>query len=277
MSTRLSDGSLLFDDGELLAATTTERFRGGYLPLEEHPVYREYEAIPFAPYKEAFDLIPRDEWPERIAEMNAKGMWPKDHCAFEAYHQGSTYFCWNNCCAQAMSLCRTMQGLPFVAVSSASIGAPITRYRNRGGWTHDAVDYAIQHGAARNEIWPNNAISRRYDTREADADRDNFKILEAYKCPLESFDEVATAALRGHLTLCGFNWWRHAVMGGVRIVDLEGRDRWGHEIRNSWGDDWGSKNKHGVGGFGVLEVGGNRGRGVPDSVIVIAQVTAAKG
>jgi hypothetical protein len=48
-----------------------------------------------------------------------------------------------------------------------------------------------------------------------------------------------------------------------------------NEIRNSWGDDWGSKNKHGVGGFGVLEVNGNRGKGVPDSVIVIAQVTAA--
>jgi len=50
-------------------------------------------------------------------------------------------------------------------------------------------------------------------------------------------------------------------MAGLRIVDLDGTDRWGNEIRNSWGDDWGSKNRHGVGGFGVLEVGGRWQRG----------------
>ena len=248
----------------------------GLKPLAEHPTYGSYESIPYGSYSDSFDLIPRDEWPERIKEMDAKQMWAKDHCTFPAYHQGATKFCWINCIAQAMRLCRAMQGLKDVDISSASMGAPIQNYRNRGGWIQVGLDYAIKHGAVPAEDWPNNAIDDRYDTAANDALRESFKVLEAYKCPADSFDEIATAAFRGHLVCAGFGWWGHAVMAGLRIVDLDGTDRWGNEIRNSWGDAWGSKNRHGVGGFGVLEVGGRwqRGnQGVPDSVVVIASVT----
>jgi hypothetical protein len=275
----LPDGTHLYNDTnwrELLVPppgiywTSLEGF--GCRPRFEHPHYHDFDAIPFREYKDDFDLIPRSEWSERIAEMDAKQMWPKDHIRFRSYDQGSLGYCWINGPCQACTTLRDMQGHPHVRYSSASVGGPIKHYRNEGGWPEEGVDYLIRHGAVTQDLWPNNSLDRSLYEPTLD-DRRFHKATEAYKCSRESFDEAITAVLRGHIGTVSYMWWGHAITGAVRVVNLDGTDRWGLEIRNSWGDDWGSKNRHGVGGFSVLEY---PGRGDPDDVIVLSSVTAAQ-
>jgi|GEM_PF-1224881 len=243
----------------------------GARPIEEHPVYRDYAAVPYTEYVEDFPLIPRSEWDSRIEEMDAKDMWPTDHFRFDSFDQDGLGYCWINCVAQAMTLCRDMQGHPHRRISSASMGGPIKNYRNQGGWPEDGVDYAIEHGAVDQNHWGNNALNRSLYNPTLDH-RKHYKVTKAYKCSRESFDEAATCAFRCHGGIGSFNWWGHAVMYGVRVVKL-GRSDYGIELRNSWGEGWGSKNKHGVGGFSVLE-----GRkSLPSDMIVVAQVTPSVG
>lgn len=260
----------------------------GFGCLPPAMLYSSEDDVPLTRYTDDYPLIPEDEWDERIEEMDAKEMWPEDHFRFRSYDQNGTPYCWINCVAQAMTLCRDVQGQSHVRISSASMGGPITGYRSRGGWPQEGVEYAMETGGVPQDEWPNNAISRRYydDTVEH---RERYRIVEAYKCSRESFAEAASAAMRGHCAIGSFNWWRHAVMFPVRIVKLSDEirlaisreckrlgledygARYGGRIRNSWSDNWGDRNKHGVGGFSTLT--GSKAN--PSDNIVIASVTSS--
>lgn len=180
--------------------------------------------------------------------------------------------CWVYCVAQAMTALRDFQGHPHARISACSIGGPIKNYVNEGGWPEEALMYAIEHGGVTEKYWPNLSLDRNLYNQTLQ--HRIHKVFRAYRADRESFDEIATAAFNGHASTTAFMWWMHAIMGGVRIIDLDGTDRWGHEIRNSWGENTGTANIHGVHGFQTFEVAGNSGRGNPDDVTILVDVTA---
>jgi hypothetical protein len=241
----------------------------GTRPRSEHPFFFGYGSIPGTViYEDVMPpVIPRSEWADRVAEIDAGQAWPTDRITWKARSQSSTRYCWANGPCTAAEIQAVMQGLPFVQWSAASVAAPITNYRNVGGWGADAVEHLLKFGAAAEALWPNAAISRQYDTAESRADRENRKVLEWIDVPANNFDALATCLLLGFACAVGYDWWGHEVVA-TRLV--KNGSSWGVEIRNSWGE-WGTTNRHGVYGFSVL----SESKGTPDDCQAVRQVTSA--
>ena len=227
-----------------------------------------YGSLYFAtPFEEALDIIPIEEWPERIEEMDAKNMWLSSHCDFPSYDQSSLPYCWVYCCAGAATAIRRQQGNSIRIFSPESVGAPVSGYRRVGGWPERAMQYMLENGIARQELWPRLSVSRSNLTAEVREDYGHNLALELFDCPDDSFAEAATLLMLGHGAILSFNWWRHAVMG-VKIHDFKrSHNRFGMGIRNSWGQ-WGTKNEHGHYGFGTL----SGSKATPSAVIGLRQM-----
>lgn len=228
-------------------------------------------------YSEVYPLIDRAEWPERGQEMDAKRMWLKDKITFPSLDQNGYGYCWAYCVAGAMTTLRVLQGNVVRdkrgRISTCSFAAPIKKGANEGGWPEEALQYVEKNGAVTEEYWPNLAVSNWQTLMTQTASKRIHKVFRAYRADRESVDEAATACFNGHAATVAFMWWMHAIQGPVKWHKLDGTDHWGNEIRNSWGESRGSANRHGVHGFEVYEVTGNSGKGAPDDVIVLVDVT----
>jgi len=190
----------------------------------------------------------------------------EDHIDFPPYDQDGLPYCWNNAGCQAATTKRVMQGLPYVQYSSASVGCLASNYRIRGGYGGETLEVLTKVGAVNVKYWGNNAVSRSLDTDQTRKDRENHLVLEFIEC--ENDDEMYTCLVLGMPTSNDYSWWRHVVMGSRHVV-LDGDEACG--IRNSWGN-WGTKNKYGVYGFGVLQ--GRKAS--PDYCFAVRQVTASE-
>ena len=209
---------------------------------------RDYGAVPYAsqPYTAPFDLplIPRDEWPDRIEEMDRTEsslghlMRAAD---WRVLNQGRTNFCWINCVAAAMEVLMIRDGGEVVKLSPASVGGPMKGYRNVGHWPTACPAFIAEHGIAPAAVWPPNEISRRRDNPETRAARAGIKITEWWDVvePHDrgrAFDRVMTLLLNRIPVAVGLNWWRHAVLF-VRPV-MPRRNEYGVRGPNSWGPTW---------------------------------------
>lgn len=252
--TKIGDGKEIFVDGEMRYFAAQPRT----VPFGGHGFA--------ATFTSKFPRIPRSEWPDRIKEQIRLQARVSDYQDFDPYNQNGTNYCWANGPCQSFTTVRRIQGLPLRIISSASVAAPITRYRNNGGWEADAVEYLLKHGGASVETWPNNAISSRYDNDESRKERESYLALEALD--MENFDDYATAALQTIPCPFAYNWMRHVMMT-CDLVEIE-RGSYGLRIRNSHGHE-GAKNKFGFDGYTVYR----EGRGTPDSGMAIFQVKAA--
>jgi hypothetical protein len=263
----LPNGDFLFDDDNAAELLLPDVARG-LRPRREHPRYAGYGSIPgTVPFNSSMPpRIPRDEWPERIADLDALHGWLTNLIDWPARNQAKTNFCWANGPCTAAEIEAAVQGLAHVEWSAASVACPIKNYRNQGGWGADAVEYLVETGACATAYWPNAAIARQYDDQESRADRANRRVLEWVDVPADDFDALATCLLSGYACAVGYDWWGHEVCA-TRLVQT-GKRSYGVEIRNSWGDDWGSKNEHGVGGFSVL----SESKGTPDDCQAVRQV-----
>jgi len=253
----------------------------GYLPRITHPRLAEPGSAPdIKMFGDVMQVIPRQEWPARIKAFNDAWAWPSDYEDFggsedpRCRDQNGTNYCWANAPSGCVDTIRRIQGLPFVEVSAASIGGPITGYRNVGGWGIDAVEYLADHGGVASAIWPNNAISSSYNTARATADRKNRMAFEWVDLQTNNLDQLGTAMLLGHPCCLGLNWWSHEIKV-VRLVEVSS-GVYGWEIRNSWGT-WGSSNRYGMSGFEVLSASKSQGdaqmlRTVTDTPALISGV-----
>lgn len=219
------------------------------------------------PFASAKKHIPRSDYSAAIKEQAAIKSRVSDYCDFPAYDQNGIPYCWANGPSQAATMMRRIMGLPLVRFSSASIGGPITGYVSRGGYEGDALEYLVKHGAVDEQFWPNNAISRKYDTPETQANRKLHKVLEAFEC--HSFEDWADGCLGCLPGAFAYNWMGH-VMAMSDLVEIEANS-FGLRVRNSWKDSWGAKNDLGFGGFAVFR----EGHGTPDSGFFLRQVTVA--
>lgn len=240
--------------------------KSGMIPRKHHPLYAAYGSALPKMEDAGIALVPRSEWPDRMAEMDAKKMWPADWITWPAKNQQTTNFCWANGPCGAAELIRVMQGLPYVELSAASVTCMVNGYVNRGGYGLDAVTYMAETGACPVELWPNCTIDRRLDTVASQAMRKRFRTYEFVDLPT-TFDAVVSALLNGFPVAVGYDWWGHEVFAVA--ADALSRTEFTLMIRNSWGD-WGSKYA-GQSGFASL----TETKGTPDDAQAIRAVSPA--
>ena len=187
------------------------------------------------PFPDAL-LIPRSEWRDRIAEMEQQksrlsdiivqaGLPPKD--------QERTLYCWINATTHALEVVRAVQNEPTVILSPASAGAQIKNYRNTGGWDRDALEWLSDKGACPVDIWPANAIDRRYCTPEAKQEALKYRVQRWWNLDCSSDEQLISCLLRRIPVAIGLDWWAHEVLAcdAVWINNAIGL-----RPRNSWGD-----------------------------------------
>lgn len=210
-------------------------------------------------YGSAFNgsLIPRSEWDARIQELEQRKARLSD--LFLAGNvpckdQSGTYYCWIFAAVSAFEGARLVQGQPYVPLSPASAGGPITGYRNVGGWSTRGLQYIAEHGLVPTSLWPDTAISQSHNTAEANEQRKRFRCQEWWELGERNFDQLATCLLSGIPVAIGLNWWGHAIVA-CDLVKVGGG--YGVRIRNSWGARWGED------GFGIL----SGGKEIPDDAI----------
>lgn len=219
---------------------------------------RDFAAEPFGSMSLAvpldIPLIPRDEWDERIKDMEATKTRLTDLCdaaGLVVKNQQMTNYCWINAPVHLLEVLRVAQGQEYVSLSPASCGGPITNYANArgnpagvGGWGTKGLKYLAEKGAAPSHLWPDNTIDKRLDTAAANAERPKYRVTEWYDVQPGSFDAVMTCLLLRIPVAIGLSWWGHEV-SAVDPVKLDGRGQYGATIDNSWGKQWG-KNGRGV-------------------------------
>lgn len=233
---------IIDDEPEAFALANPDGFSRGYDPADRP---EGYGYTGYAAKMDSSLLIPRSEWQARIEEAERQKARISDILtANKIPHkdQDRTNYCWANGPAHAAETLRVIQGLPYVSLSPASVAAPVTGFRNIGGWGLAAVKYAINNGFVPSDKWPDNAIDRRYSTETNRLAALNHRIRDWRECRPRSLDEMVSLLLRGYPASLGFNWWGHLVMG-AECVWLDGDI--GIRIRNSW-KGWGAN------GFGIL-------------------------
>lgn len=204
---------------------------------------RDYGRTPFGalPGASPFDipLIPRSEWPDRIADMERTKSRLSDvvlDAGIPSLDQNGTNYCWCNAVVTAIVTLRAVMGLPYVALSPASVAAPIKNYSNQGGWGGEALDYIVKNGVAAASIWPANAIKKQYDTPEMRINAALHKVTEWYELEAGNFDQLVTCNLLRIPSPIGLNWWSHEVCAMDAV--MLGPNQFGIRIRNSWTDTW---------------------------------------
>lgn len=223
----------------------------------------------------SFDaLIPREEWNERIEEMErkkmrlpdlvddlkARGKWNGPR----VLNQQRTNYCWIHSPVHAVMLTRAKQGERYVPLSPASVGAKIKNFRNVGGWGSEGLKYIRDHGIVPQELWPANAIDRRYDNAESDESRKHFKCDEWWLLRPRNLDQLMSCLMQNIPVCIGLNWWRHEVTAVAAV--RTGESSYGILVDNSWSETWGDK------GRGLLQ----GSKMLPDDAVAPRSVTASE-
>ena len=210
-------------------------------------------------------LIPRSEWQARIAERQARKMTMRDkirQAGIKVKNQAQTNYCWINAPTWCVELARMVQGQRHVVLSPASAGARIKNFRNVGGWGKEGLVFIIQNGVAPVDLWPANAIDRRYNTAEAQAAALNYRVDEWWELQPRNLDQLISCVLRDVPVAVGYNWWGHE----VTVVDAVWVDgAIALLIGNSWDVVWGDE------GYGIIQ--GNRM--YPDDAVAPRSALAA--
>lgn len=256
-------------------------------PMARGLIPRNFKTHPqgYLPKAPPFDLplIPRSEWAERIAEMEATksrlsdirmkagpngGMIP-------SRDQNGRGYCWQHSGVSALLLLRAFANLPYADLSAYAPACLEKKYRDEGGWGAEGLRMLQTLGVPTSEFWPQRAVSSKYDTPEMRANAALHKPVEdwadmnaaEYDRNL-TFDQNMTLLLSRLPSIVDFNWWSHSVCGadpvnlktatlrdpdsgkkaGPKLLSLmlDSSDGYGIRIWNSWGDSWSEQ------GMGVL-------------------------
>lgn len=218
-------------------------------------------------------LIPRSEWPTRVAALQAAnaGLMALCYGHVPDNDQAQTSYCWGNGPVSGAMHLRYAQGEAPLYLSAASVCGPISGYRNVGGWGLDAVQFLVTTGCVRDSLWPNAAINRAYASKpEVKADYPRHKLLVAnvdLGATGKMFDEVVTCVLLGAPVPVGYDWWGHEVVA-VGLTIENGKPYL--ILRNSWGDSWDGGDK----GYFKLPEGTRSNQGTPNDAQAMLMMTA---
>lgn len=205
---------------------------------------RDYTLEPFGQveFAKPFDLprIPRSQWSRLIKDKIAAGTRLSDirnRAKLKSQDQDGTNYCWFHAVVSAMRLIRALNNQPEIGLSAASGAARIKNFRNYGGWSGEAVEWVVANGVNSVEEWPENAISRTYNTPENQAKAKTRIITEWYELRPRDFEALATCLLNNIPVAIGLNWWRHAICA-MDLVEIS-PGKFGVDIWNSWRDSYG--------------------------------------
>ena len=229
------------------------------------------------PWSLQIPVIQRDEWSDRIADMERTKSrlsdirnQGNDGQQIVSLDQNGQGFCWAYSTTSAVTLLRAVANLPYVRLSAHAVACKIYNFQDRGAWGALSLDFYAKSGCPDVEHWPEKSMQRQYDNVATWENAALHKVTEgwmdmdvaAYDREL-SFDQVATCLLSRIPVVVDFNWYTHSVCGCDlveldRSLELYDVNRWGIRIWNSWRDSWGTA------GMGVLA--GNKAR--PDGASV---------
>ncbi len=222
---------------------------------------------------DAITLIPRDQWPDLIADKDRQKSWLIDSVdAVNVKDQNGLGYCHAYGTVSCMEIALVYAGYPYEELSAESIGGPVTGWINEGADPSDDLEQAMRGGACLASFmdaphslnpsrwksgWEQDAMSRR--------------VLEAWdlRLPNKAFDAVVTASLLNMPVGLGYVWWGHFVHGGFQVRRQDSK----YQIlnRNSWGASYGED------GYFWLTEGTGRGQGTPDWAFAVRVVIPQEG
>jgi hypothetical protein len=210
-------------------------------------------------------LIPREEWSERIRQLETEKSRLSDlrivgdnGGPIRSTDQGSYGYCWCHSTTSAALLSRAVEAQPYVRLSAFAVGCKIKNFRNQGGWNPEAAEFMAKYGIPSVNKWPEKGTSRSYDNPATWEDAKQHRVIEGFwNLALSkydrnlTFDQLMTCLLSRIPCPVDFSWWGHSVCAcdPVELNDrlpLSNINRWGVRIWNSWTDNWGTL------GMGVL-------------------------
>lgn len=242
-------GELIIHDGNFAQFVVDPVVDGEQMSRGHMP--RDFEKVPYGsmPFAAPFDLreIKPGDYQGIIEEKvrtksQLSDIWRDNNV--EVLNQNGTNYCWFNGPVSAMYAIRAANNQPFVKLSPASGAAPIKGFRNVGGWGTEALEWIVRNGVCRAELWPPNAIDRRYYTDEAKADAKSRLITEWYDLRPRNVSQLITCLLLNIPVAVGYNWWGHEVCA-LDAVWVDGAIA--IRIVNSWGASWSDR------GMGILQ------------------------
>jgi hypothetical protein len=213
---------------------------------------RDFSRVPVGsiagvPAAGEFPMVPREEWPDRISQMEREKSRLSDMIeaeAIPALNQQHLSFCWAYSLAGAAMALRAQMGLPMVMLSPESVAAPINGFRDGGNYIGEALSWGIGNGIASEQYVPHLAVSQREFQQGWEQDAAKHKILEHVDLGQKDgtmFDRLMTI-LFARLPIPGaHNWWRHSTFAADPVMRKVG-NKWifGTRERNSWGPGYGA-------------------------------------
>lgn len=240
-------------------------------------VPRDYDQFPQGYYASApawslddMPMIPMEEWPERIRDMEASKSRISDIYArgnngqrIPSLDQGSFGYCWSYSTTACIQMVRSICNMPFVPLSGHSMACVIKNFKDEGAWGCLSLDFAKERGAMPQNLWPQGndprSMSHANDTPANWEIAKSFRVVEGWldlKPAVYDRDmsaqQVATALLSRIPVIGDYNHWGHSV-AVMDLVDVypnrSNRDpmRYGVRLKNSWTDRWGTN------GEGILK------------------------
>lgn len=208
-------------------------------------------------------LIPQSEWQARIQEREERKttLYAQITTAkLPAKDQQRLNYCWCFGPTQCVEIVRLLQNEPMVSLSPASVGGPITGFRNVGGYGPTALEFIVKNGICPSSAWPDTALDSRYYTPANRKLASEYRVTEWWELEPGNLDQLVSCLLLGIPVAGGFDWWSHE----VAMIDPVWRD--GQvcvRIRNQW-QGWGDDN------FAVLQ----GPRMIPDDAVCPRVATA---
>lgn len=218
---------------------------------------RDYDTVKMGQYKSSkqWDMniptIPKNEWSDRIKAMELSKSRLSDlrnvgdnGNPIPSLDQNGQGFCWAYSTASCIMLLRAAANMPYVRLSPHAVACKIYNFRDRGAWGALSMEFMSESGIPDEKYWPQQSMSRQYDTPETWENAKKFRITEgwmdlnlaAYDREL-SFAQVATCLLTRIPVVLDYNWWGHSV-AGMDLVETS-PNNFGIRILNSYGDSWG--------------------------------------
>lgn len=241
---------IIGDDVQINDAIMTAGMRG--------TVKRDVTVQPVRMAAVNFPIIPMEEWPERIAEGEAKKSnlhWIRRRgnagANMPVKDQNGQGFCWAYSTARCVELLRAKANQPYVPLSAHSVACKIKGFQDEGAWGALSQEFIAKNGIVPESLWPAKSMNRKYDTAENWEIGKDYRISELWADFAEDvWDRTLTIPLIGTQLLLNnsgafdYNWWGHSVCGHtLRDVhpDRSKTDpsRYGVEIDNSWTPSWG--------------------------------------